>query len=552
MEQNTLIIYFNQNKVMEIPALYGSIGLGTAPDNDIKLVGQDIRPYHLVIRRRGRRWFAISRGNGKLIADNGKPARQLQLTPRGRIFFGRYSLEISQAAGDEKTTTQSVTSHLPVSAASSEIHMAVTGPGAGGSSDHVFSGKRVSIGRDGANHIVIHDDYCSSFHAVIEKKRGGWFIMDMGSKNGLAVDGRNVTGCRLRHGSQIGMGKTSILCEFSGVAKDTDFLETPGIRRVLRKATLYARSDFPVLITGESGTGKELIAEHLHSGSSRFKQAFIPLNCGAIPETLADSLIFGHRKGAFTGALENHDGFLGAADGGTLLLDEVGELPLTVQAKLLRMLDKGTYTQVGDTAIKQADVRIISSTNRDLLRMVKDGQFREDLYHRLAVLTLQLPPLRERNGDIEPLAAWMAGKYGNCEGISKRALRKLKTYSWPGNIRELRNVMCKASMNTAGGIILPAHIEIGAAHYARRDDSFDDPGELAALLESCEWKIATAARKACIPRTTLRYRMRKHGIMKKEPEARSQKPEGKRVCPRQPLPTTPSNLNAIDNNARIK
>ncbi|MFH1436163.1 MAG: sigma 54-interacting transcriptional regulator [Pseudomonadota bacterium] len=533
MEENTLIIYFNQNKVMEIPAPYGSIGLGAAPDNDIKLIGQDIRPYHLVIRRRGRRWFAISRGNGKLFADNGKPARQLQLTPRGRVFFGSYSLEISRADGDEKTSTQSVTSHLPAASASSEIHLSVAGPDARSAADHAFSGNRVSIGRDGSNHVVLHDSYCSSFHAVIEKNRGGWFIMDMGSKNGLAVDGRKVTGCRLHHGSQIAIGRTSILCELPGIAGDADFLETPGIKRLLRKAGLYARSDFPVLITGESGTGKELIAEHLHRGSSRSRQAYIPLNCGAIPETLADSLIFGHRKGAFTGAMENHDGFLGAADGGTLLLDEVGELPLTLQAKLLRMLDRGTYTQVGDTVIRKADVRVISSTNRDLLRMVKDGTFREDLYHRLAVLNLGLPPLREREEDIVPLATWMAGRYDNCEGISKRALRKLKSYSWPGNVRELRNVMCKAFMNAAGGVILCEHVEFGPDHYARRNDRFDDPAELAALLESCEWKIASAARKACIPRTTLRYRMRKHGIIIKKPE-------------------TKSNINTIDNNKLIK
>ena len=515
MEENTLIIYFNQNRVMEIPALYGSIGLGTAPDNDIKLVGQDIRPHHLVIRRRGRRWFAISRGNGKLVADNGKPARQLQLTPHGRIFFGRYSLEISHSTGDEKTSTQSVTSHIPASAASSEIHLAVTGQGAGRPRDHTCSGKRVTVGRDASNTVVIHDMYCSSFHAEIEKNRGGWFIMDLGSKNGLTVDGRKVTGCRLRHGSLVGIGKTSILCELPEASQNFDFLETSGIKHLLRKAGLYAGSDFPVLITGESGTGKELFAEHLHRAGSRCKRAYIPLNCGAIPETLADSLIFGHRKGAFTGALENHDGFLGAAGGGTLLLDEIGELPLTVQAKLLRMLDRGTYTQVGDTTIRQADVRILSSTNRDLVRMVKNGQFREDLYHRLAVLHLQLPPLRERNGDIEPLVMWMMSRNGKCEGISRRALRKLKSYPWPGNVRELRNVMSKASIDAAGGIILPHHIEFAAARPIRENDVFNDPAELAALLEACEWKIAAAARKACIPRTTLRYRMRKLGITKK-------------------------------------
>lgn len=521
MNNYNLIIFYCRSKVMEIPAVYAPIGLGTAPDNDIKLVGKDIRPYHLVIRRRGRQWYAISRGEGKLRTETGKETRQIKISCNEKIKFGKYSLQIAEYSRDDGTSTEAAVSHLHGDDGALEVHLDVRGPKDSVVKHYPLSAGRISIGRDPSNHIALSDNYCSSYHASIEKVERGWFIIDLGSKNGVQVDGRKIMGCRLTDGSRIQVGKTLILCTFTreGEPKD-DFLKTPGLEHVLTMAAMYARSDFPVLIHGESGTGKEIIAQYLHQRSSRSRSSpFIPINCSAVPESLAESLFFGHRKGAFTGASEHYEGFVGAANGGTLVLDEIGDLPLSIQAKLLRMLDRGLYTQVGDAQVKEVNVRIISSTNRNLIHMVRDGKFREDLYHRLAVLNLKLPPLRDRPRDIEPLALWIlrniAGTCGwnRTDGISAKAIEKLKTYWWPGNVRELRNVLTKASIHAGGHAVLPEHIDFIPGNALGNTLALCSADDLQKLMESCGWKIAAAARKAGIPRTTLRYRLRKSGII---------------------------------------
>lgn len=201
-----------------------------------------------------------------------------------------------------------------------------------------------------------------------------------------------------------------------------------------------------VLITGESGTGKELIAKAIFANSDRSEKPFISLNCGAIPENLLESELFGHVKGAFTGAARDHMGLLDAADGGTLFLDEVGEIPLHLQVKFLRFLQEGEARRVGDTYARKLDVRIISASNKDLEQAVKKGSFREDLYFRLNVIPISLPPLRERKEDIPLLATHFLERLcdahkRNVRGISSNALKTLMDYNWPGNVRELENAI---------------------------------------------------------------------------------------------------------------
>ncbi|MFZ6690620.1 sigma-54-dependent transcriptional regulator [Undibacterium sp. SXout20W] len=206
-----------------------------------------------------------------------------------------------------------------------------------------------------------------------------------------------------------------------------------------------ARSMAPVIITGESGSGKELAAREIHSRSARAKQPFIAVNCGAIPETLMEAEFFGYRKGAFTGAVDDREGFFQAANGGTLMLDEVADLPLAMQVKLLRAIQERSIRKVGATTEELVDVRIVSATHQNLSQCVAEGRFRQDLYYRLNVIELRLPPLRERLEDIEDLSTAILSKL-NCKdiAISPDALHALATYSFPGNVRELENILERA------------------------------------------------------------------------------------------------------------
>ena len=218
------------------------------------------------------------------------------------------------------------------------------------------------------------------------------------------------------------------------------------MKAILRLIERVASTTSSVLITGESGTGKELIARAIVFNSDRKDKPYVTINCGAIPENLLESELFGHVRGAFTGAVKDHQGLLEAADGGTLFLDEVGEIPPAAQVKLLRFLQEGESRRVGDTRVRKFDVRIIAATNRDLEEAVRNGSFREDLFFRLNVIPVLLPPLRERKEDIPPLAAHLFQRLcdahsRNVTGLSPEALRAFMNYGWPGNAREMENVI---------------------------------------------------------------------------------------------------------------
>lgn len=234
----------------------------------------------------------------------------------------------------------------------------------------------------------------------------------------------------------------------------------PTIRSSLATLERVARSSCTVLVTGESGTGKELAVAALHDASPRGKKPLVVVNCGAIPENLIESELFGHAKGAFTGAHASRPGWFAKAEGGTLFLDEVGELPLSMQVKILRVIQQKEYSPVGDSHVHRADVRIVAATNRDLHALVATGRFREDLYYRLNVVHVHLPPLRERNDDIEPLARFFLQAFCNhlerrdLIGISKEALAVLKAHDWPGNIRTLENAIERAVLLSDGPMVM--------------------------------------------------------------------------------------------------
>jgi DNA-binding NtrC family response regulator len=234
----------------------------------------------------------------------------------------------------------------------------------------------------------------------------------------------------------------------------------PAMLPVVRMGKRAARSNIPVLITGESGVGKELLARAIQGASDRAGRPFIAVNCGALPENLVESILFGHVKGSFTGATENHSGKFVEAHGGTLFLDEVGELPLEAQVKLLRVLQESEVDPIGSKRPVKVDVRIISATNKDLARLVEVGRFREDLYYRLNVFPIEAPPLRERREDIVGLAARFITRFNaeegrNVHGCSPAALRMLEAFDWPGNVRQLENAVFRAVILCEGEWLQP-------------------------------------------------------------------------------------------------
>jgi transcriptional regulator with PAS, ATPase and Fis domain len=237
------------------------------------------------------------------------------------------------------------------------------------------------------------------------------------------------------------------------------------MREVYRRIEKVAGTDVSVLLSGETGTGKELVAQEIHRRSPRASRPFVAVNCGAIPEALLESELFGHVKGAFTGAVATRPGRFQAAEGGTLFLDEVGDMPLQLQVKLLRALQERTITKVGDTRSEPVDIRVVAATNRVLEEEIKHSRFREDLYYRLNVVSIRLPPLRERGDDVLVLARWFLQRYSReygsrARGFAPRAAVALRKYGWPGNIRELENRVKKAVVLADGPMITAEDLDL--------------------------------------------------------------------------------------------
>lgn len=308
---------------------------------------------------------------------------------------------------------------------------------------------------------------------------------------------------------------------------------SPSMQGLLEMVALVAPTEATVLITGDSGTGKGLVARALHGNSGRAEKPLIEVNCAAIPENLMESELFGHERGAFTGADRRRSGRFAQANGGTIFLDEVGDLPLLMQVKLLRVLQEGDIQRVGSDSVIPVDVRVVAATNRDLEQMVKDGTFREDLYYRLNVVRINVPPLYERKEDIPLLAEYFRQRFAEknrktVRGITPRAMDLLVKHMWPGNVRELENAMERAIILVQGDYIsereLPAPIRELAAEYGG-----EEPGEKEPFALNADWTLAEvekqmimkmleetggnkseAARRLGITRRTLKLKLKKY------------------------------------------
>jgi two-component system NtrC family response regulator len=301
---------------------------------------------------------------------------------------------------------------------------------------------------------------------------------------------------------------------------------SPQMQEVFSIVRKVATSDAPVLVVGESGTGKELVAQAIHRLSPRKEGPFVVINCGAIPETLLESELFGHEKGSFTGAHIQRKGRIEAATGGTLFLDEIGELSLGLQVKLLRYLQEQTIERIGGREQIRVDARIITATNRDLKQAMRAGAFREDLYFRLAVVTIPMPLLREREGDVFMLAKAFLNRYAEeakrrITGFTNQAMRAIENYSWPGNVRELENRIKRAVIMAEGNKISPADLELGMQHARDEFLNLKEAREamekemiLKALTKTKD-NVTRAAEALGISRPTLYELMEKLGIERK-------------------------------------
>jgi DNA-binding NtrC family response regulator len=307
---------------------------------------------------------------------------------------------------------------------------------------------------------------------------------------------------------------------------------SPEMQGIMRLIQQVAQNDATVLIEGESGTGKELMARYIHHSGLRASGPFVAINCGALPENLLESELFGHVKGSFTGAIKDKKGLFEVADGGTLFLDEIGETSPSFQVKLLRVLEDGTFRRVGGTAEHRVNVRIIAASNKDLASLVPKGQFRRDLYYRLKVIPIYLPPLRKRVADIKPLAEHFVSHYANHMGrrhssLSVPAINRLQAHTWPGNVRELENAIERALIFCQGEEIQPADLPLEACMPPVEDfESAESSADLAMetmeqvhirkVLEHCQWNKSRAARELGIGYNTLWRKMKRYGI--KQPE----------------------------------
>jgi DNA-binding NtrC family response regulator len=305
---------------------------------------------------------------------------------------------------------------------------------------------------------------------------------------------------------------------------------SPLMTAVYREAAVIAPSDSRVLLTGESGVGKEVIADLIHAWSPRATGPLVKINCAAIPENLLESELFGHEKGSFTGAVQQRIGRFEEANGGTILLDEIGELPLPLQAKLLRVIHDGTFRRIGSARDIQTDARVLAATNRDLEAQIVAGKFREDLFYRLNVIEIHIPPLRERVEDVLPLATHFIGQFSRQKPrFSASVVSTLTNYRWPGNVRELRNAMERAALLSRGEIVLPEHLPARITASAATAPSAGEASRLAEIerdailkaLRKHNYNRTETAKELAISRRALTYkllRLREQGLQVDSPD----------------------------------
>jgi DNA-binding NtrC family response regulator len=401
----------------------------------------------------------------------------------------------------------------------------------------------ISAGKGTACQLRLSDESVSSHHFSICPTEDGFLLRDEGSTNGTFLNGLRVQAAYLAAASIIEVGETQLSFSMEGedlrlpLSRKTRFGRLLGHSDVMRALfallSRVSKSESTVLIEGESGTGKELAAQAIHEKSSRDGQSFVAVDCGAIPQSLIESELFGHIRGAFTGAGDDRVGLIERADGGTLFLDEIGELPLELQPRLLRVLESKTIRRVGENEEKAVDVRVLAATNRNLQVEVEEGRFRQDLYYRLSVVKVRMPSLRARREEVPRLIAHFLAEFGRdpAQPLPESIMAALRNHDWPGNVRELRNAVERLAVVPGMNASYYISGESEAALAPSTDHSDALPLDLpfhqgkqqwvenyerrylAQMLERCGGNISELARASGLSRQSCHRLLKRHALI---------------------------------------
>ncbi len=383
----------------------------------------------------------------------------------------------------------------------------------GGHARLLHCGERVTLGSGSAADVRLDDPAVSQRHCRLTVAADGVTIEDLGSKNGVYVGAVRVGAATVLESGVFVVGRSTVVVRAGVESVPPSGDPVPGLvgsslglRRVAAEVRRHAKTRAPVLLQGESGTGKDVVARAIHQLSGR-SGGYVPLNVGALPESLSDAELFGHRRGAFTGALQSRAGAFEQAHGGTLFLDEIADLPLTIQVKLLRVVEDGSVRALGAAQPMRVDVRVVSASWAAIPERVVQGSFREDLYHRLSTVVIQLPPLRQRRSDIAELSAVLLRRIRDEVGrkaLTSAALSRLVGYDWPGNVRELGSVLYRAAMTASSEDIGAEHVQLPERASTPPRLAVLGPADAGTLLRDNAGNVSAAARAAGVPRSTFR------------------------------------------------
>jgi two-component system response regulator HydG len=515
----------------------GRTVIGRSDRCDISLPSESVSRIHCLIERRTEGWYVQDKSrNGTIVngvAVGSGPNDRYLLSHGDELAIGCYHARFGLAADDDRDGT---TTTSPVMAAVHEELVEVSELGVAANRAEltftrgpetnrvvVLTSSRTTIGGPGADVMMAPDLPRNALRVRVVRGR---VMLEPGEASaylaGMRV--REITPVLL--GEEVRVGDHAFTVNVSTVEEVSEAVtgfgemvgETEIMRRLFGTLMRIAAHDDAVLLTGDSGTGKEVAARALHDGGPRHDQPFVALNCASIAEGLFESELFGHEKGAFTGADRRQDGAFQQAAGGTLFLDEIGEMRMDVQSKLLRALESGEIRRVGASSPEFPDVRIVAATNRSLQEMVSEGTFRGDLYFRLAVLTVHLPALKDRRADIPTLARALLARNHPDARITDDAISALLEYNWPGNVRELRNVLTRAVV--MGGPVISASTLVFHpwAFEGDRPSGFPKPGshpekdEILAVLKRNGGNRTRTARELGMPRSTLLYKLARYGV----------------------------------------
>lgn len=529
-----LTFYRNNQPVMRHELKGTPVNIGREPANDVQLIEDDISKIHASIEWQNGSYILIDKStNGTFVNDKKIDSHKLESGDIIVISGWRIKFDIDSKSSLRDTVVhdQNPTKVLKYESSKKEIiletlDLQINTPD-GKKKEYKIT--KAAIGASGGNDIVIsNDEYVSNNHCVIKSVGDNFVLEDLGSKNGTFLNNEKITRAVLSSKGEFVIGKTTI--KFSTEQKSEKIKPTATtslgpilgksetIREIFSLIEKIAPSDVTACIIGESGTGKELFAHYIHEASQRHTKPFTALNCGAIPANLIESELFGHERGAFTSATSQHRGVFEQANGGTLFLDEIGEMPLNLQVRLLRVLEIKHIRRVGGQTDIPVDTRVLAATNKDLKTLVKNGQFREDLFFRLYVVPIEIPPLKKRKEDIQMLAEHFLLELlpeGKIKHLGNGALNKLLAYDWPGNVRELKNTIQRAIIISKETAITKENIIFSTISESEPQNlplEEQERQSVASAIERSNGNISKAARQLGIARTTLISRLKKFEI----------------------------------------